>query len=355
MTKVRNSNLELYRILLMLAIVAHHYVVNSGLRSVLESEPLSLKSGFFFLFGMWGKTGINCFVLITGYFMCKSNITWQKFLKLLLEWEFYKIVIFFIFYLTGYCTTSNIDFIKLFWPIGSVSNGFISCFILFYLFIPFLTILVNGMSKKQHQLLVALCLFIYTVFGMTPGIKVSYNYVTWFCVLFFIASYIRNYGILIKGNVNWGRHFLISILVSMVSVIVFVILKQKFYIPIPQYWLVSDSNAIMAIVVSVCGLMYFKDLNIPQSKIINTVASSVLGVLLIHANSNSMRLWLWKDTVDVIGQYESQYAIAWAILTIVVIFVVCVVIDQLRIHLLERPLFKYLERTINKHKEEKYD
>lgn len=30
--KVRNSNLELYRIITMLAIVSHHYVVNSGLR-----------------------------------------------------------------------------------------------------------------------------------------------------------------------------------------------------------------------------------------------------------------------------------------------------------------------------------
>lgn len=278
--------------------------------------------------------------------MCKSNITWQKFLKLVLEWEFYKIVIFFIFYFTGYSSPSAIDFIKVFWPIGSVSDGFIPCFLLFYLFIPFLTILVNGMSKKQHQLLVVLCLFIYTVLGMTPSIKVSYNYVTWFCVLFLIASYIRNHGVPIKGKVNWGGNFLISILVSMVSVIVFVILNQKYHIPIPHYWLVSDSYAIMAIVVAICGLMCFKDLNIPQSKIINTVASSVLGVLLIHANSNSMRQWLWKDMVDVIGQYESRDAIVWAILTVVVIFIVCVVIDQLRIHLLEGPLFKYLERTL---------
>lgn len=66
MTKVRNSNLELYRILLMLAIVAHHYVANSDLMPILESEQLSFKSAFFLLFGMWGKTGINCFVLITG-------------------------------------------------------------------------------------------------------------------------------------------------------------------------------------------------------------------------------------------------------------------------------------------------
>lgn len=31
--KERNSNLELFRILTMMAIVAHHYVVNSGLTS----------------------------------------------------------------------------------------------------------------------------------------------------------------------------------------------------------------------------------------------------------------------------------------------------------------------------------
>lgn len=84
-TKIRNSNLELYRIIVMLLIVAHHYVVNSGLITVMEETPLSARSIFFYLFGAWGKIGINCFVLITGYFMCKSQITLQKFMKLLLE------------------------------------------------------------------------------------------------------------------------------------------------------------------------------------------------------------------------------------------------------------------------------
>ena len=34
--------------------------------------------------------------------MCKSHITVKKFLKLLLEIEFYKIIIFLIFVITGY-------------------------------------------------------------------------------------------------------------------------------------------------------------------------------------------------------------------------------------------------------------
>lgn len=63
--KERNSNLELYRIIIMLLIVAHHYVVNSGLIQLMQNSETTNNSIFLYLFGMWGKTGINCFMLIT--------------------------------------------------------------------------------------------------------------------------------------------------------------------------------------------------------------------------------------------------------------------------------------------------
>ena len=37
MKQTRNPSLELYRIIVMLAIVAHHYVVNSGVMSCLSN------------------------------------------------------------------------------------------------------------------------------------------------------------------------------------------------------------------------------------------------------------------------------------------------------------------------------
>ena len=96
----RSSNFELYRIICMLMIVAHHFVVNSGLSSgegPMNTFPTAANTLFLWLFGMWGKTGINCFLLITGYFMCKSTISLKKFIKLLLWIYFYKIIIFCIF------------------------------------------------------------------------------------------------------------------------------------------------------------------------------------------------------------------------------------------------------------------
>lgn len=65
----RNSNLELYRIIVMLLIVAHHSVWHSEIMPTLSQDPFCAKSIFYYVLGMWGKTGIDCFVLITGYFM----------------------------------------------------------------------------------------------------------------------------------------------------------------------------------------------------------------------------------------------------------------------------------------------
>lgn len=154
--KERNSNLELYRIIIMLLIVAHHYVVNSGLGDIIGKEPLSTHSIFFYLFGAWGKTGINCFLMITGYFMCKSQITWRKFLKLLFEVEFYKITIYAIFLLSGYETFSVFRCIKSIIPMLDIKMD--SSVVFWFLSVhTFLNILISNMDRKQHGLLILLC------------------------------------------------------------------------------------------------------------------------------------------------------------------------------------------------------
>jgi len=149
-TKNRDSGIELFRIITMLIIVAHHYVVNSGLSDILiESSEFSAKNIFYWFFGGGGKAGINCFVLITGYFMCKSNITMKKFLKLILEIIFYKILFFIIFTVSGYQDFSIKEAIRAVFPIFGIGTVFTSSYIVFFLFIPFINILINGMDEKS--------------------------------------------------------------------------------------------------------------------------------------------------------------------------------------------------------------
>lgn len=342
MTPIRNSNLELYRIIVMLLIVAHHYVVNSGLMDVMAESPLSGRSIFFYLFGAWGKTGINCFLMITGYFMCTSQITVRKFLKLLFEVEFYKITIYAIFLLSGYETFSVPGCIRSVVPMLSLTDGFVSCFLVFYLCIPFLNILVHNMDRRTHGLLIVLCLFIYTVHCTVPYTTVTMNYVSWFCVIYFIASYIRFYENVLS-NVKWGA--VLCILVSIASIIYR--LKKGYCSDVEVYYYISDSNALMSVLTSVCTFMFFKDLHIKYNKLINTIGSSTFGVLLIHANSDTMRQWLWRDTLDNVGHYADGLFWLRPIITVCAIFTICVIIDRLRVHFIENPIFRIIDKRIN--------
>ena len=346
---VRNSNLELYRIIVMLLIVAHHYVVNSGVLEIACENPTSLRSLYYYIFGAWGKVGINCFVLITGYFMCERHITFRKFIKLLFEVVFYMVVINAILIIAGIEQLSIKELYSDIQLLFDVSHGFTSCFILFYLFIPFLNILVHNMTQQQHKLLIFLCLSIYTGISTLKMGEVNMNYIVWFCIIYFISSYIRLYGLF--KRVRWGLVMGGALVIAIGSIIVTMLLNGylgKYWDP---YHFVSDSNKLLAVVLSVSMFMFFKDLRIPQSKWINIIAQSCFGVLLIHANSDAMRQWLWYDTLNVAGQYHTNTFIMHSILSVIGIYTVCTIIDQLRIVIVEKPVFKrlnYLQRKLRR-------
>lgn len=334
--KQRNSNLELYRIIVMLFIVSHHYVVNgSGLSQIMRENPCEIYTIFYKLLGAWGKTGINCFVLITGYFMCKSDITLRKFLKLALEVVFYNVVIYFVFCISGYEEFSIKEAFLISLPVKNCNTGFTSAFILFYLAIPFLNILLQGLDRRLHMLLLALLLFVYTVLPMCLA-DVAYNYLSWFSVLYLIASYIRLYGLPRNDSAKfWGCTSLVALALSVVSILLPLAFHREC-----TYFFVSDSNHILAILTAVTSFMYFKNLKIGYSKIINTIATTTFGILLIHANGKTMRQFLWNDLFDNPGHYSMPI---YAIGVIFLVFATCSLIDLIRIKTIETPLLNATE------------
>ena len=342
----RESGIELFRIITMLVIVAHHYVVNSGLTTVdyiYGESSITWNAMFLLLFGWGGKTGINCFVLITGYFMCTSKITLKKFLKLILWIELYKVIFYLIFALSGYADFGIKDTIKYLLPITSVGTGFGSAYLVFYLFIPFINILINGMSKKQHLILMGLCVGVYSCLA-TLTIPVTFNYVTWFTIIYVIGAYLRKYPEQwFDSKKLWGWLTLASLALSWASVIAGRVLDVTVGLRL-EYFFVSDSNKPLALITAICAFMYFKNLNIGHRKFINSVAASAFGVLLIHANSDTMRQWLWKDTLNNVEMYNSIWLPVHAIASVVGIYIICTVIDMIRIRMFEKPLFRYLEK-----------
>ena len=338
---VRSSNIELFRILSMLMIVAHHYVVNSGLMSCIDAQNvLHFQDYFLLLFGWGGKTGINCFVLITGYFMCTSAITKKKFFKLLGERYFYAVAIWCLFFFTGYEAFSVKGFLKMMFPFFTVADNFTSCFLLFYLLIPFLNKLIHALTEKEHFILMAWCIGVYVFLPSFAKANVVFNYITWFSILYVIASYIRLYPKEWFSDVKaTGSIAGVSLLLSWASVAVLAALSRIIGKGVGIcYFLVADSNKVLALATGISGFLFFKNLKIGYSKVINTIAASTFGVLLIHANSDTMRRWLWVDGCKNVGVYQGGNMIIHATVSVVVIYAVCTIIDMVRIRLIEQPL-----------------
>lgn len=328
----------------MIFIIAHHYVVNSGLMNItgpIQQNPLCLKSIFLLLFGAWGKTGINCFVFITGYFMCKSNITMKKFLKLIFEIYFYKISIYLIFMLTGKEDLGLRRVINLLLPFSSVTDNFTGCYLLFFLCIPFLNALISNMDEKKHRRLIVLLLFIYTGIGSVPIFSVRFNYVTWFCVLYIISSYVRLYPKLIFENLwFWLVMTCLSIFLAVISVVGLTYIGNRYDKFLPYYFL-ADSNKVFAVTTAFSSFMLFKNIRLKYNSIINLLGTSTFGVFLIHTNSDVMRQWLWKDVLNNVDAYNNNIYVH-SIVAVIFIFILASIIDIARQYIFEKNLFMKL-------------
>lgn len=316
----------------MLLIVSHHYVINSGLTEQFNSTVDLYHYAFYSFFGMWGKTAINGFVMITGYFMYQSKITSRKFLKLLLEIEFYNLMINFLFMVFGIYQYSLSDFLIALIPGGiDVSHGFVVCFLIFYLIIPIINKILNLCDSKSHFYLIICSLILYYVVEhIYPG-HIYTGYLVWFPIIYLISSYIRR--INLQGTASlWGG--ITCFLVIFAGLLTVFMPSDK---NVPFYY-VRECNSPLALCIGISSFMFFKNIKMSYHRYVNIIGGSTFGVLLIHANNKYMRQWLWYDLLDVKDTYEVN--IIYPIIIVLVIFSICIFIDILRKKYIEKIIFE---------------
>lgn len=342
----RSSNIELFRVILMIMIVTHHYVVNSGISSFFNYNSFNVNMLFAQFIGWGGKTGINCFLLISGYFMCKQQFRWKKLLKLYLQVKFYNLLFYFCFLGAGYNYFSVGElFRKIFGVINGLNGSFIGGFFALYLVSSFINILIKELNQKQHAVLIGILLLIYSI-SSTFFLNANYEYLPWYTTVYLIGAFIRIYPLPIFQDKQFSRRLvvisLILVYLSIILIDIFCVKSGKggFYTP---FYMVSDSNKILAILCAVSLFLLFKNITIRQNRVINILGASTFGVFLIHANCDEMRKFLWVDIFKNTLFFNSQYFFIHAFLTVIIVYVVCTIIDIFRIYFLEKPLFKLID------------
>lgn len=187
------------------------------------------------------------------------------------------------------------------------------------------------------------CIGVYVLLPSFAKAYVVFNYVTWFVILYIIASYIRLYPKKWLESVKMTGMLTVAILfLSLGSVITLAWISRIIGKSIGiAYFFVSDSNKILALAMGASAFLFFKNLKVKHSKIINTIAASTFGVLLIHANSDTMRQWLWQDVCNNVAVYKDGNIFIHSIVCVLAIYVICTIIDIFR-----RKLFEIIECTI---------
>ena len=63
---------------------------------------------------------------------------------------------------------------------------------------------------------------------------------------------------------------------------------------------------------------------------------------MIHANSDTMRCWLWRDVCNNVGAYETGNVVH-GVACVLATYAICTVIDTVRIRFLKKPVLKRLK------------
>lgn len=342
---LRDSNIELYRIILMLLIIAHHYVVNSGIPEIFDFEHIAGNMVFAQIIGMWGKTVINCFSIITGYFMVKSNTTLKKFTRLFLQVEFYYVFFYFLFLVTGYAQFSIKEMLKtLLWFIYEPGNLYVGTYVIFYCLVPFINILIRNMSVKQYRLLLLLLITYFTVFSSIFKNE-TFDFLGVMAMCYLIGGYIRLY-----SNKNWDNIKIgaigttLSMVIAILSIIVVDVFGARLGFTNWGY-MVFDSNKLFAVSTGISSFILFKSLKIKENTIINGFAATTFGILLFHANGWPMRNFLWKTLFRNAEFYQKSMFPLRTILIILVVFLCGAVFEWCRKKIFEKPILNFVYRS----------
>lgn len=211
MSKAENTNrrqpqFELLRIISMLLIVTLHFMSHGGV-----NDQLELGSVTYFVFSIiraLAYLGVNCFVLLSGYFLCESSkFRPSRIVKTALQVLFYSILGTALLLLVFHEKPGLKELLFTIFPISGNKYWFASVYIVMLFLVPVLNQAISKMGRREHLSVVIIMMvafsFIPTVLFWSKGVYSDGKDIGWFITLYLTAAYIRKYPIELKRKVLW--------------------------------------------------------------------------------------------------------------------------------------------------------
>lgn len=190
MLKERKSNIELCRIICLMMIIGHHCVEHGG---GINMDPC-INKWISYIILPGGKICFDTFIAISCWFLVDQTFRAERFMKMWFEVLFYSVFTISIAAFLGSQFTV-LDWITAFLPITGSVQGYAQTYLAFYLLLPFLVKISQGMTKKQNEYILGLLTLFCIVFRIVSSIEWSeqsvYCRLILFIYIYFIILYIK--------------------------------------------------------------------------------------------------------------------------------------------------------------------
>lgn len=334
--KTRQSNIELLRIISMFMILCVHFTgATFNLPAIMKFHDIfSLNTTSKILMESFSIIGVNCFVLISGYFGIKPSIKGS--INFILWCTFYSVIIYLIYAILKPEQYTLTDVGLSFAIFSHTDLWFIPAYFALYIISPIINNGLQNIDKKQYALLLIGLTFLNVYLGWFWKGNINptgYN-VMQLIYIYIIGRYLRKFVSLHKKH---RMKFIYAYLISFVLIIISTFTCKS--------EMAFAYNSPFVISASISFFLVFTTLDF-HNKFINSIAANAFAVYLIHKMPpiwNTLKNFLYEITLNM--DYFT-FTIYW-IIFIYMIFFTCIMIDKIRM-LIMNPIVNRITTIIKR-------
>lgn len=339
----RQANFELLRIVAMAMIIVLHYLNKGNVIAdyTVDQSAVNYAAHFIEAFCI---VSVNCYVLMSGYFLVESAWNPGRVASLAVQILFYSILIPVILICVGVVSPSELsiyDWLTFVLPIETEHYWFATAYLIMYVLAPLLAAGVRAVEQRTLQIIIGLLLLYFSVWkSIMPAViatdRYGYEY-GWFLCLFLIAAYIRLYGCPLLDKKRRAVLFYIGMtLCIFILSAVSGILAQKtdafaYYMGMPTTY-----NHILCLLSAVGFFMIFKNMKPWEGKaaaVIRRLAPYTFGVYLLHEHVLVRYEWMqWLHVEAVQGRF---LFVPHMIGCVLLVYAAGIVLDCVRVYFFE--------------------
>ncbi len=338
--KKRNPSVELLRVIAMLMILTLHF--NSRTGTLLHlGVPATGVNIFATLTESIAITGVNAYVIISGYFLSKGKAKPSRLFQLICQVYFYTILISLAMMAVGTYVvsfdSSAYKLVEYIFPISSEHYWFVTAYVIMFVFSPVMNAAVEKLTRKQLKavilgLLTWFCFIKSVVPVLFPTDHFGYEY-GWFLCLYLIAAYIRKYDVVLFYNArNSAMVFLASVAV------IFTMSVSLHHINLTHGGFAHFSevpfnlNFFFTLTGSLGLFSFFRFIRMRENavaKVVRVLGPMTFGVYLLHMHVEIRDRWV-EWIANVIGEIPMDSVPGFAIhyfATIILMFMAGIFVD----------------------------